>query len=117
MLVYDMQPNGVAPVITDILSASTSNAFMNLTNRDRFKVIWDRDVSLGPVDNTSGTAYADRTQSLAKCFKPVNLEVIFGGTAATIGSIQTGALWLVTIGSVAATYQFSGAVRVRFADA
>ena len=41
MLIYDAQPNGALPAITDVLTASTSNAFMNLNNRDRFKVLCD----------------------------------------------------------------------------
>ena len=47
MLIYDAQPNGALPAITDVLTASTSNAFMNLNNRDRFKVLCDENYTLG----------------------------------------------------------------------
>ena len=49
MLIYDSQPNGALPAIADVLTASTSNAFMNLNNRDRFKVLCDENYTLGQL--------------------------------------------------------------------
>ena len=60
MIVYDRQPNGAIATIANILSAATSVSFMNLDNRDRFKVICDIHFKLGPryLDTTATQTYA-----------------------------------------------------------
>lgn len=120
MVVYDAQPNGALPAITDVLTAATANSFMNLNNRDRFKVLIDHNVTLGGVQETA-------TQAVAACpnvdnvsyYKKVNLETICDGTGATVADIQSGSIFLLTIGSQAAGlgHIFVGALRVRFIDA
>lgn len=40
-LVYDSQPNGVAPVWTDVFQAAVSDSDRNVNNRDRFKIVYD----------------------------------------------------------------------------
>lgn len=120
MLIYDAQPNGALPAITDILTASTSNAFMNLNNRDRFKVIADVNESIGHVVDTATQAQAGSpTVHNVSVYKKINLETIYDGTTAAIADVQTGALLLVTIGNQAAGAGglYFGAVRVRFIDA
>jgi len=119
LIIYDSQPNGALPSMSDIFTASTSDAFMNLNNRDRFKVIAVHDCALGPFDNTTTVALADNSTQLVNVYKSVQLQVINDGTTAAIGDIQTGALLLVTIGNNGAStgYTFRGAVRIRFVDA
>lgn len=116
LLIYDSQPNGALPSISDIFTASSSNAFINLNNRDRFKIVYSHSCALGPYDN-SISHFTDNTVSLVDVYKKVNLDVINDGTTAAIGDIQTGSLLLVTIGDLATPYLFTGAVRVRFVDA
>lgn len=122
MLVYDEQPNGAVPAITDILTASTSNAFMNLNNRDRFKVLSDTNVALGAIDNTATQAFAGSpTAEVVNIFRKLNgLPVVRNGAATTaaITNYVTGTLLLVTIGDQAAgvAYDFIGAARCRFYD-
>jgi len=119
MLIYDAQPNGALPAITDVLTASTSRAFMNLNNRDRFKVICDLNDVLGLTDIGANAAAADTTVKNVSVYKKINLETICDGTTAAIGDIQTGSLLLLTIADLAAgaAGSFRGAVRVRFTDA
>lgn len=110
MIVYDAQANGATPAITDIITTVGTTSPQNLNNRDRFRIIWDKIVSVSP----NGTQIQYR-----KLFKKCWLEVINSGTAATIGSIQTGSLFFVTIGDNAAgTAQPIGVVqtRIRFID-
>lgn len=118
-VVFDTQPNGALPTMTDILTASTSDSFMNLNNRDRFKVVAQHDVALGPFDNTSTTAYSDSAISLVSIYKKIDVETIYDGTTAGIADVQTGSLLLVTIGNNAAAQGYVArlAVRVRFTDA
>jgi len=119
MLVWDKQVNGVIATIAEILSAATSNSFMNLDNRERFVVIKDKHYTLGTRNSTSGTAVADKSVS-----EPINIYkklpegsfTIFDGTGAGIADINTGALYLVTIGSAADAGLAVLATRVRYTD-
>lgn len=121
MIVYDEQPNGAVPAITDILTASTSNAFMNLNNRDRFKIVMDINETIGGVSNTATQAYAQSpTVFNVSKYRKLSLPSIRNGAAATaaITNYSTGSLLLVTIGDQApgAGGSYVGAVRVRFQD-
>lgn len=120
MLVFDTQPNGALPSITDVLTASTSNSFMNLNNRDRFKVLCDHNVVVGAVSDVATQAFAmSPTVHNVSFYKKISLETINDGTSAAIGDIQSGSIFLLTIGDQGAGLgaSFVGAIRVRFADA
>jgi len=120
MIVYDTQPNGALPAVTDVLLASDATAPLNLNNRDRFRVLMDKRYVTGVTDNTATQAIADRTVAgpLVK-YKKINLETIFDGTTAAIADIQSGSIFLLTIGTAtagAATI-LRATIRLRFNDA
>lgn len=120
MVIYDKQPNGSLPAITDVLTASTSNAFMNLNNRDRFIVIHQENVTIGGVSNVATQSFAQAPSVYnVSVFKKIKMETINDGTGAGIGDIQSGSIFLLTIGDQAAGAggSFVGALRVRFSDA
>lgn len=119
MLVEDFQTNGVQATITDILSNADPTAFMNLNNRERFKVHFDKKFTVPPFNsNTTASDGLFCPVPTIKFFKKINVPVVFEGTAATIGSISSGALYLVVLGSQAATsLQLNWSARVRFVDA
>jgi len=121
ILVYDAQSNGAAlPAITDILTAATSLSSLNLNNRDRFKVLMDKQFAMGNQDLTAGQAVAGSPSiHQFKKFKRCNLQVIFNTTTAVIAAISSGSLLLVTIGSAAAAAGTNCVFtsRVRFVDA
>lgn len=115
ILVYDKQTNGNTPAVTDILDNSVGgslfNAMINLNNRDRFVILWDKTSSL----NQAGMNFI-----AYKKYKKLNHETVYSGTTAAIGSIATGGLFLVTLGSVAAGAADIDQVctcRIRFVDA
>lgn len=120
MVVEDSQTNGVAPTITDILQTATSLSFMNLNNRERFKVHYDLIVNIGPRVVTATQAVAgDKSTEVVNWYKKVNIPVTFEGTGATSASISSGGLYLVTIGNVAAGTNDCSAFlccRTRFVD-
>lgn len=114
MIVYDLQPNGATtvPILTDILQTATTTSPMNINNRDRFRVIYDKTHTVSP--NGPEIFYT-------KMFKKLNLVTTNNaGTTATIGSIATGAMYVVTVGDTAeAADTFASGivyVRVRFTD-
>lgn len=133
-IVYDDQPNGVIPVISDIFqavdsggSATSASPYtpINLNNRDRFKILKDWSIALKPFGATGAIAtYGDGMHGMRDIsfYTKLNLDMIFGGTGATIASIQTGALYFVTYQlqnftatGVNAFYRIVS--RVRYADA
>lgn len=116
MIVLDSQTNGALPAITDILNAVTTTSTNNLNNRDRFKVLMDKTFSPTP---SARTVAITEQEVFKKWYKKCSYEVVNGGTAATVGSIQTGGLYVIFLTDVAAgtgdgvvTYS----TRVRFID-
>lgn len=102
ILVWDYQPNGVNIVISDFLkpvlnqSATSVPAVTspnNLNNRDRFRTLWDCRDTLSPG--------GDSLRTYEKYIK-INRETTFsdGSTSADIGSVSTGALYLILLSDV-----------------
>lgn len=130
LIIVDMQPNGAAPAITDIMTNNHPAANMNLNNRDRFKVLLDKTWVLDPfvADNTAtlsraGTANQAKTW---KFYKKCNQETIFNATnGGTIADITSGALLRVIMGNqpppvagppAVGAAEFVISSRVRFVD-
>jgi len=116
MIVLDLQPNGAAATITDILKSSNVVSQLNLNNRDRFRVLMDKVVTSGPLTAAFvGTPITGSFKKYKKCMQ----DVIFSGTLSTIGSIATGALYFVTLGNngAGAGRNITWSSRVRFVDA
>lgn len=121
MLVWDSQPNGSIATVTDILTASTSCANTNLNNRERFTILKDWKYQVGGIDTTATQTYAmSPTVATINWFIPLNgKKTTYGNTGATIASINTGALLMVSIGNVVPNggALFEGTTRLRFYDA
>jgi len=118
MLVYDSQPNGALPAVTDVLLTATSLAPLNLNNRDRFRVLWDKRVAMGYFDTTATQSVADRTTIEVRKYRKCNLETVFDGTTAAIGDIQSGSIFMLTISNqpTGTGYNLSATLRLRFTD-
>lgn len=119
MLVYDTQPNGALPAITDVLLNNDPTSPMQLNNRDRFKIIWDKRVVNGVYNTTATMAVGDMTIREVRKYKKVNLDTIFDGITAAIADVQSGSIFLLTIGNNAAAngYNLRCTIRCRFVDA
>lgn len=122
ILFVDSQPNGAAPAVTDLLNTAHPASQLNLNNRDRFKVLRDEVINFGPLMPGVGT-FAELGADLigdVNVYKKLNLETIYNaGNAGTIADINSGALYMFWIGSVASNDQDSLArvsARVRFLD-
>jgi len=125
ILVVDTQPNGVVFAITDLLVSASPASQLNLNNRDRFMVICDKTWVLDPyaLNNVATTSFASMSNQIKplKKFKKLNIETIFNaGNAGTIGDMNSGALYLVWIGTEAAAAGTDAnavlSTRVRFKD-
>ena len=108
MLVYDKQPIGALPAITDILQYNNANSPNNLNNRDRFVVVSDKVYTISP----QGTEIR-----FAKKYKKLRTVTTYNNTGAGIADIATGALYFVAFAfNNVATTTLSGYSRVRFVD-
>lgn len=119
LLVEDMQTNGVLAGVTDILQTAHPASFMNMNNRERFRVICDKTFILASLTSAAANC---ATPSVFKfdIYKKINVPVTFEGTSNTVGSISSGALLAVWVGSTAAGTNDAYAnctFRVRFTDA
>jgi hypothetical protein len=96
LLVYDRQTNGAALAVTDVLSSVNVLAPYNFGNLARFVILYDQAHYLNAVSEPgSGLHYRIRVR------RP--LDVVFNaGTAGTVADIQSGSLYLIAIGNVAA---------------
>lgn len=120
MIVYDSQPNGALPAVTDVLLAATATSMLNLNNRDRFKVLMDKQGVCGAQDTATATATFNRNPGVinVKKWLKLNHETVFDGATAAIGDVQTGSLFLLTIGvqAVGGGSLLTASLRVRFTD-
>lgn len=135
LIVYDKQPNGAFPIISDILQSrdqtgaatTTYSSEINLDNRARFAIIRDMQFYFPPVTNTAGVltngpnfpAYDDQPFDLNVFVKLKGLQTMFKSPnvdPTTIASITTGALYAVFVGNVDGGWQFSGGFRLRYDD-
>lgn len=123
ILFVDLQPNAATPVVTDLLNTATPSSHLNLNNRDRFRVIADKEYVLDPyvVDlAVYGAASTCNQVKYVKKYKRWSQEIIFNATnGGTIADITSGAMYMFWIGDQApgAASIFTGATRVRYVDA
>jgi len=136
VLVYDRQPNKNTPAISDILSdvtaaggvVSHAMAGVNLNNSQRFLVLRDAKINLPAASasapqqtqwNAVTDPQADGDGVVDWYVKLRDLPCEYAGDTAAIGSISSGALFLLSISDeVAANRQFvfRGATRTRYVD-
>lgn len=112
MLVYDKQANATAPAVTDVLVQNTFTSPNNLSNRDRFVVLWDEVTDSISINNNYSIS--------GKFYKKLNLETMYNaGTAGTIGDITSGSLYVLignNGGFTTAQPQITYETRVRYLD-
>lgn len=118
MIVYDRKPAGALPAITAILGAANSQAFLNDVNSDRFQIVARRDFGL--VGNATTLATGQEFHKVDEYIKLNKRQLEFNALATgAIDDISKGALYLVTVGNVAAGTADAIAVlafRTRFVD-
>jgi len=124
MLVWDNAVNsGSAPalqgtILDNAVISSPSDNFPKIDNAQRFTILADRLIALGPFSTTATQSVATDLNLTVDFYKKMNSVVQYSGTTAAIGSIQNGGLYLVTCGSLAAgsCSAVQGGTRIRFTD-
>lgn len=115
IIFYDRQTNSSTPAITDLLVSATSVSNINLDNRERFKILVDKQFAMPAYIEASGMGTIPKS---FKIYKKVNLDTIYDDTTAGVGSISTGGIFMLTIGNAVSgtgsTFQVCS--RLRFSD-
>jgi hypothetical protein len=120
LIVYDKRPTGALPSITDILVSAHSNAMNNDANSGRFRILKRVDAVL--MGNAgSAASYLDSMYKANDWWLDLkNLPVVYkAATTGAINDIEEGALYLVTVGNIAAgtaAANTSSTFRLRFKD-
>jgi len=119
LVVYDKQTNGTAVVATDVLKTAVPASQINLNNRDRFVILYDKCWVQGKVSNVATQSFASGPNCFKiKLYRKLNLEVQYSGTTAAVSSIATGSVYMIWLSENVAT---DGAIaqlstRIRFTD-
>jgi hypothetical protein len=131
IILWDTQSNAGVPALTDIFqdanaAAGTSGfSYLNLNNRERFKILRNQKFYLPAVTNTAGVltngpALSDNENTKVMIDFTVDLkdmETIYNGiSGGTIADITSGSLILLTTSAFASGYDFVGKARLRFYD-
>lgn len=117
LIFYDCQSNSAAPIVGDVLTIGAYDSPMNLNNRDRFKVIYDKFINMSATDYTAGAlTTGDPIPKQLQKYKKLNMEVVFSGIGATVASIQTGSVYALLIASADLTVAADSYFRIRFMD-
>jgi len=119
LLVYDRRPTGSLPAVTDILVTADANALNNDANSGRFQIIKRMDFAL--VGNTGAGPVTSTTAMSADFFADMKMRPAVYKAIGTgeIGDIEEGAVYIVTVGSVAAGTAAASAylnMRLRWVD-
>lgn len=118
MIVYDRRPTGSLPAVTDILDTASSASFNKDDNAQRFRILKRVDNVFIGNSTTPSTGAEAITADFFLNLKGLPTVYKSVGTGA-IGDIEEGALYLVTVGSVAAGTTAATAslgFRIRFVD-
>jgi hypothetical protein len=116
LIIYDRQPNGAYPAISDLLSTNdlgfTAAAFycgINMQNRERFTVLRDKYIDM---DAASGYNFSVNEYVKGRW------ESDYGNTAANIGEVKTGAILFVAFADVSNGVYIGGMpnCRIRYFD-
>jgi len=102
LVVWDNAAAGALPIITDVLTAINSSAFVNVNNIARFTVLHDSTIEIGSLNTGATVSVADQTVKRVDVELRVNSPTQYSGTTAAIGSVQNGTLLMLTMGSNAA---------------
>lgn len=121
-IVQDMQPNAAAPTFAGandgIYDAATPIALRNISNKSRFKVLWDS----GLITNVSTVTAPTASNAITTMehYRKIDIPVQYNaGTAGTIADIQTNSLYFVGIGNIAAgtgDVTLVANIRIRYDD-
>jgi len=116
-VIWDNQPNGALPSVTDVLTAATANSFINYDVKQRFIPLIHRTWVFGTISNVAGQTISNLDIADVNIYKKINRRTTYKGVTAAIGDVATGSLLLLPIGiSGSAYYRLYAAIRLVFTE-
>lgn len=115
LVVLDRQTNGAAPAITDVVNGATYYDRRNLSNRRRFRILYDKVVTLNAGGEPGTRRYFKKYIKFPKGVK----EEFNTGVAGTVADIVSNGLFIMTMGSAAPGNTggyCQGISRIRYTD-
>ncbi len=120
MVVQDTQCNGASFASTDLLVSDAPASFRNLSNQERFKVLWSKFYSFNVSGMApSGAAFVtgENTKTI-KCNINCDIPIEYDNSATT-GAVTTqksNTLWFVTLSQTGSVLAGVGNCRIRYYD-
>lgn len=117
ILYLDRQANGATITNTDLLETADYQSFNNLSNKDRFRVLYDRTVPVNPqAAGGNGTTEDQSGVSVTgTCFLKCDIPVEFSSTTGAVSEIRSNNLG-VMLCSKNGIAGFGSKLRLRFTD-
>lgn len=126
-LFVDRQSNSTACALADVFglvgNTITSQTPTNLNNRDRFRILVDRNYFYPPAFTSSGETHGEAgftCNPIIKVFKRVNIPIVYASSAAVIPVTNAiyFVMWSDYTGATSKNLTiYPGTYRVRFVDA
>lgn len=112
ILFRDIQSNGAAPTVADVLTTAAFDSYFNPDNVERFEILDDRIIRVGACTGTT-TAILPMIAT-SNCYKKLSFKSTYTSNSAIVPSSNN--LCILTIGrNTAGTYTFR--IRARYTDA
>jgi hypothetical protein len=120
-LVWDAQPDGSAIAVTDLLASASSYALTNRDNSSRLKILkkWTGVLASSGAGTGQADNVAVRIDEFFKLPDDCIVQYTAADTTGSVANLITGALYLVSVGNVAAgtaACTFTGNFRTAFED-
>lgn len=115
LIVQDKQTNGALAVVTDVLDEADYQSHYNLTNEDRFKILWDKtwEVSILAGAGNGTTNLSGERRIAVEWFHHTRIPMEFSAATGAITEITSNSIFILHISSAAETV-LSGKWRTRF---
>jgi len=119
IILVDYQPNGAVPLVSDVLNITSPSSQLNLGNRERFKVLCEKNYIYDPFQRVGDIQYTrGRSNAMVKKYCKVNIDQIWSGPTGSITDLKTGAIYMLWIANNVSPDAciFIGTTRVRYLD-
>jgi len=114
ILYKDMQTNGAAAGVTDLLASADENSFLNMNNTGRFKVIKDKIIDLNPVIGVSSTSNTPYVRQFKMNHK-ANCRIDYSSNTGAITELRSNNYAVLVI-STNGLATITGIARITFTD-
>ncbi len=118
ILIQDKQTNGAAATVLNILETQVKESYRNLSNTERFRFIYDKNVVLNRrvavTDGTNTSTSPTVVYHFEKYIRIPNVPVQFDGVSGAISEVRSNNFFLLFISQVGVLGVQNSNVRIRY---